>query len=337
MKTMYYVLMINALIFLVFGLIFVVKGADWLVEGSSAVARRLGVSELAIGLTIVAFGTSMPELTVNLFSSFRGASDIAIGNIVGSNIANILLILGIVGILSPMRIQTSTVWKEIPFALLATCLVLVMTNDAILDSSAISVLSRSDGLSLIGFFFIFLWYIVGMKGELQMDDKAVAQPILRSVGMIFIGLTALIIGGKLVVDGATNIALFFGISQALIGFTIVAVGTSVPEFATSVVAARKGKADIAVGNIVGSNIFNIFWILGISAVIRPIPFAPAFNADVLIMIGATMILFFAVHRGHIHRRLLFWKQREDHIVERADGWIMFSGYLAYLCFLIWRG
>lgn len=329
--------MLVGLVFLVFGLLLTVKGADWLVDGASAVARRFGVSELAIGLTVVAFGTSMPELTVNLFSSFSGASDIAIGNIVGSNIANILLILGVSAAISPMRIQTSTVWKEIPFALLGAFLVLIMVNDTLVDGYAVSELSRSDGVALLGFFCIFLWYIAGMKGMTDGDDAEPPKSLLLSLGLLLAGLAGLVIGGKLVVNGATTIALSLGVSQALIGFTVVAFGTSVPELATSIVAARKGKADIAVGNIVGSNIFNTFWILGLSAVIRPIPFAPAFNTDLLIMIAVTVLLFIAVHTGYVHRRLQFWRQRQGHVVERFDGWVMLSCYAAYLAFLVIRG
>lgn len=321
---------------LIAGLVLVVKGADWLVNGASSIARRLGVSELTIGLTIVAFGTSLPELTVNLFASISGANDIAIGNIVGSNTANILLILGISAIVSPLTIQTSTVWKEIPLALLAALTLFVMANDHLIDGYPVSELSRTDGLTLIGFFLIFLWYTVGMqKIEDGHGGKVGTLPV--AAGLTLAGLVLLIVGGKLIVDGATGIVEILGISQALIGLTVVAVGTSIPELATSVVAAKKGKADIAVGNIIGSNIFNIFWILGISATIRPLIFQPALNVDLGMGIVATILLFFVVHTGAFHRRLLFWLQRSGHVIERKEGFLMLLIYVAYIAYLGWRG
>jgi cation:H+ antiporter len=328
--------MLQSILFLVAGLFIVVKGADWLVEGASSLARRIGVSELAIGLTVVAFGTSMPELSVNLLSALNGSTDIAIGNIVGSNIANILLILGIAAIISPMTVQTSTVWKEIPFSLLAAVLVLIMANDHIIDGLSFAELTRSDGLSLIAFFLIFLWYTFGMS---RVDDGTADESkkwsLPMATVMILGGLGLLIVGGKFTVDGATGIATVLGVSQSLIGLTVVAVGTSIPELATSVVAAMKKKADIAVGNVVGSNIFNIFWILGISAVIRPLPFRPEMSIDLLVAIFATVLLFFSSHTGY--RRILFWKQKEGHIINRVDGWCMLASYVLYTGYLVWRG
>ncbi len=330
--------MVLALLFLLVGLALLVKGADWLVDGASSLAKRIGISDLSIGLTVVAFGTSMPELVVNVTSSLSGASDIAIGNIVGSNTANILLILGICAILTNVSVQTSTVWKEIPFALLASAVLYFMANDTLLDGG-IAELTRSEGLVLISFFLIFLWYIAGMRRSdpPSKDEGIRMREFWSSCGFVMAGLTLLIGGGKLTVDGAVTIANALGVSQALIGFTIVAVGTSLPELATSVVAARKGRADIAVGNIVGSNIFNIFWILGVSAIIAPLPFQPAMNVDLLVTIGATILLFFAVHTGFVHKRLLFWKQKENHVIERVDGVIMLLAYAAYIGFLAWRG
>lgn len=321
---------------LIAGLVLVVKGADWLVNGASSIARRLGVSELTIGLTIVAFGTSLPELTVNLFASISGANDIAIGNIVGSNTANILLILGISAIVSPLTIQTSTVWKEIPLALLAALTLFVMANDHLIDGYQVSELSRTDGLTLVGFFLIFLWYTFGMQ-KIEDGHRGKVSPLPVATGLTLAGLVLLIVGGKLIVNGATEIVTVLGISQALIGLTVVAVGTSIPELATSVVAAKKGKADIAVGNIIGSNIFNIFWILGISATIRPLIFQPALNVDLGMGILATILLFLVVHTGAFHRRLLFWQQRSGHIIERKEGFLMLLVYMAYIAYLGYRG
>ena len=328
--------MLLALGLLIAGLVLLVKGADWLVDGASTIARRLGVTELAIGLTIVAFGTSLPELTVNIFSSLTGANDIAIGNIVGSSTANILLILGIAAIVAPLAVQTSTVWKEIPLALLAAVTLFIMANDQWIDGYAISELSRTDGFTLISFFLIFLWYIVGMQRVEDGHEKE-TRTLRIATGMMGAGLLLLVVGGKIAVDGAVSIATFLGVSQALIGLTVVAIGTSLPELATSVVAARKGKADIAIGNIVGSNIFNIFWILGVSASIRHLTFRPELNIDLLVGILATIILFIVVHTGALHRRLLFWQQRSGHIIERKEGFLMLLVYAAYLAYLVWRG
>jgi len=324
---------------LALGLLLLIKGADWLVNGASSIAKRIGISDLTIGLTVVAFGTSMPELVVNILSSLRGANDIAIGNIVGSNIANILLILGISATITKIAVKKSTVWKEIPLALLASVVLLLMANDMLVDGYAISEIGRSDGLAFLAFFLIFLWYIAGMRREDTDDEADGIRPraVLPSIGFILLGLALLMGGGKLAVDGALVIAQSLGISQALIGLTVVAVGTSLPELATSVVAARRGKADIAVGNIVGSNIFNVFWILGVSAVIAPLRFQPAMNVDLLVAIGATVVLFFAVHTGYLHHRLFFWKQKQQHVIERFDGVLMLVLYAVYIGFLVWRG
>lgn len=327
-----------ALIMLAGGLILLVKGADFLVDGASAIARKLRVSELTIGLTIVAFGTSLPELTVNLFSSFSGANDIAIGNVVGSNIANILLILGICAALAPLSVQTSTVWKEIPLSLLAAIVLFTLANDHVINGHVTSELSRGDGLTLVAFFFIFLWYTFGMtKAEPNQTFDEPARGVGMSLLFIVAGLGMLVIGGKLAVDGAVSIANTLGISEALIGLTVVAIGTSLPELATSAVAAYKRKADIAVGNIVGSNIFNIFWILGVSAAIKPLIFQPAMNADLWMVILATLILFYAVHTGYVHHRLVFWKQKEGHVIERSDGILMLVLYVAYTVYVFMRG
>jgi len=331
--------MILAFVFLIVGLGVLVKGADFLVDGAASLAKRVGVSDLTIGLTVVAFGTSMPELVVNVTSSLSGATEIAIGNVVGSNIANILLILGVSSCITSIAVQTSTVWKEIPFALLASVVLLFMANDTLLDGYGVAELSRSEGCTLIAFFFIFLWYIAAMrKADPASEDEGIrVRGFWSSCGFVLAGLALLVGGGKLTVDGAVTIAAALGISQALVGLTIVAVGTSLPELATSVVAARKGRADIAVGNIVGSNIFNIFWILGVSSVIAPLPFRPEMNVDLLVTVAATLLLFFAVHTGFVHRRLLFWKQRQNHVIERLDGIMMLAAYAAYVAYLAWRG
>ncbi|MDD5103849.1 MAG: calcium/sodium antiporter [Candidatus Peribacteraceae bacterium] len=332
--------MLFAVLFLIIGFVLLVKGADWLVDGASAIAKRFGISDLAIGLTIVAFGTSAPELIVNIVASAQGNSDIAIGNVLGSNIANILLILGVSAMIAPVVVQRSTVRKEIPFSLLAAVLLFVMANDALVDGYTHSELSRSDGLALLGFFILFLAYTAGLKLEsskgLSDGKKPPSAPI--SFLLILLGLVGLVAGGKLTVDSAVVIARSLGMSEALIGLTIIAVGTSLPELATSAVAAMKKKADIAVGNIVGSNIFNIFLILGVSATIRPLPFPPASNADLLMVIIATILLFFTIHNGWAAKRIfLWWKQHDQYIIRRWEGALLLTTYVAYIVYIVWRG
>ncbi len=324
-----------------YALFLLIIGFALLVDGASALARRIGVSDLAIGLTIVAFGTSMPEFMVNMVASVQGASDIAIGNVVGSNIFNILLILGISAMIAPIVVQKSTIHKEIPFSLLAAFMLLIFANDTILDGTLNAVLSRAEGLGLLGFFAIFLVYIIGMphsKEEIPLEAGKMQRSIAASSFLVLAGLAALIAGGKLTVDAAVTIARTLGLSEALIGLTIVAAGTSLPELATSTVAAYKKNADIAVGNIVGSNIFNIFWILGVSAVIRPIPFTPAANFDLWVLVATTVLLFFLIHNGWLWRRIfLWWKQRERYIIRRWEGAIMLVLYVAYVAVIAWRG
>ncbi|MBP9801587.1 MAG: calcium/sodium antiporter [Candidatus Moranbacteria bacterium] len=321
--------MILTYLLLPVGFVFLIKGADFLVDGASSVAKRLGVSALAIGLTIVAFGTSAPELIVNIFASIHGNTDIAIGNILGSNIANILLILGISAIIFPLAVKKGTVWKEIPFSLLAVVVMALMASDAFIDGGIFSGLTRVDGLVLIAFFIIFLYYTFGIS-RIQAAD-AVEAPIIhhyslsRSCIMIVFGLVGLTVGGKWIVDAAVALTSTLGVSEALIGLTVVAIGTSLPELATSAMAAYKKDVDIAVGNIVGSNIFNIFWILGISSIINPLPFSSVLTSDVLVAILATLLLFAALFIG------------KRHTLERWQGACFVMLYVSYLVYLVLRG
>ncbi|MCB9808330.1 calcium/sodium antiporter [Candidatus Peribacteria bacterium] len=330
--------MITPLLSLVGGFILLIKGADWLVEGASSIARRIGVSDLVIGLTVVSFGTSAPELIVNIVASFQGSADIAIGNIVGSNISNTLLILGISALIAPLAVQRSTVLKEIPLMLLASLTLLIMANDSIVDGYQLSELSRSDGLAFLGFFIIFIYYTFGLASLKQEDGHTKeTKPIWLALVMFIVGLIGLGVGGNWAVNGATAIALSLGISEALVGLTIVAVGTSLPELAASSVAAYKGNTDIAVGNVVGSNIFNIFWILGLSAVIKPLPFQPAINADLLVVVASAILLFFLVHNGQLHRRLfVWWKQERDYIIRKWEGAVLLLCYVTYIAYIVWR-
>jgi cation:H+ antiporter len=305
----------------VIGVALVIKGADWLVDGSSSLARRLGVSDLAIGLTVVAFGTSLPELTVNVFAVIQNQPEVAIGNVTGSNICNILLVLGGSALLCPIYVQRSTVWKEIPFSLLAQLLLLVMAMDTVLDGAGINILSRTEGFSLLGMFTIFLTYIAGMAKDLPQITEAEEHrtiPPVKSAVFILLGLGLLIIGGKLVVEGAVAIAEQLNLGKGFVAVTLVAVGTSLPELATSLVAAYKKKADIAVGNVVGSNIFNIFLILGISSTLYPIPVPSDMTLSLYVGIIATVILFATLFVG------------KRHCIGRWEGAVMLAMYVIYL-------
>lgn len=295
--------MFLTIILLVAGFILLIKGANYLVDGSSSVAKRFGISSLVIGLTVVAFGTSTPELVVNLISAFKGTTDIAIGNIIGSNIANILLILGLTGVITPIAVKSSTTWKEIPFALLAVLVTGVMANDVLFSGATESFLTRGDGLILLGFFAVFMYYIFGIakNGADEESEDVKTFGTFKSILLIVTGLAFLVIGGKWIVDSATILAKTWGLSEAVIGLTIVAVGTSLPEMITSIVAAVKGRSDIAIGNVVGSNIFNIFWILGITSVIKPLPFSENSNLDMMAVVGATVLLFAWMLVGKKHQ------------------------------------
>jgi len=318
--------MITTLLFFI-GFLLLIKGADLLVDGASSLAQRLGVSALVIGLTIVSFGTSAPELVVNILASLQGNTDIAIGNIYGSNIVNIFFILGLSAMIYPLTVGHGTVWKEIPFALLAVIVVGLLSHDTLIDALPTSALSRIDGFVLMSFFVIFLYYIYGISKQTDKNDVDTipSLSVVRSVCMIIIGIVGLVIGGKWIVDGAVAFATNLGVSQALIGLTVVAIGTSLPELATSAVAAYKKNVDIAVGNIVGSNIFNIFWILGVSAVISPLPFNSLLDVDFVVMFVATVLLFVALFVGR------------KHVIERWQGALFILIYIAYVLYLILRG
>lgn len=310
-------------ILFVVGFVLLIKGADWLVDGSVSIAQRLKVPDLVVGLTVVAFGTSAPELSVNIVASINGNNGLAIGNIVGSNIFNILFILGICAMVKNLTVKRSTVWAEIPMSLFAALLLGYMVNDTVTDANAINQISRADGWVLLAMFGLFLFYILRLaKNDVSDEVPQVAKMNLASaVGLVALGLAGLIIGGKWIVDGAIEIALSLGYSETFIGLTVVAMGTSLPEFATSVAAVRKGNTDIAIGNVIGSNIFNIFWILGVSALINPVTFDVAENMSVYTCIGASLILFILLFVGIRHQ------------IQRWQGLamlVMYVGYIAYL-------
>ena len=313
---------------LIIGFILLIKGAGFLVDGASSIARRLNISDLVIGLTVVAFGTSAPELFVNIIASAKGNTDIAIGNVLGSNIANILLILGVSSMIYPLTVTKGTVWKEIPLSLLAALLLAVLANDQWIDKSGSSALTRIDGLVFLSIFIIFLYYsfsiakrIEGMEEHIPLKQYGMG----RSVLLVVSGLIGLTLGGKWIVDGAVYFALSLGMSQSLVGLTLVALGTSLPELATSAVAARKKNVEIAVGNVVGSNIFNIFFVLGTSAILKPLPFHLKNNVDISMVLLANILLFFSMFTGK--KRLL----------DRWEGVVFVVLYVGYVLFLVIQG
>lgn len=317
--------MLTYLLF-VAGFIILIKGAAWLVDGSASVARRFGISEIVVGLTIVSMGTSTPELVVSVFSSLKGNPEIVVGNVVGSNIVNILFILGLSAVIFPLTVKKNTTYKEIPFALLSALIIMIMGGDTLFDFENSAVVTSGDGLVLLGFFAIFMYYIFAIaKQEPVPGDKAEVLPLWKSVVMITLGLIALVFGGRWIVDGATEIAMQFGVSNSLIGLTIVAIGTSLPELATSAVAAYKKNTDIAIGNVVGSNIFNAFFILGVSSLIQPVPVLPRNIVDFAMNILASVLLFVFLFIG------------KRHILERWQGAAFIMIYVAYIVYLVKLG
>lgn len=315
--------MLTYILFII-GVFLLLKGGDLLVDGASSFAKNRNISPIVIGLTIVAFGTSAPEMIVNVIAAFSGNTDIAIGNVLGSNIVNIFLILGISAMIYPISAKRNTVLKEIPFSLLAAVLVAFTANDVLIDKAAHSEISRIDGLVYLLFFCVFMYYIFGITRSendiLEVDVQKTSDK--KAFLFIFLGLVGLFFGGKWIVEGAVQIAKTFEVSESLIGLTIVAIGTSLPEMATSAIAAFKKQTDIAIGNVVGSNIFNIFWVLGLSSIIRPLPFNEAGNVDILMTIASSLLLFWFMFIGN--RRML----------DRWKGLLMTLIYIMYLAYLI---
>ncbi len=317
-------------IFLLLGFVLLIKGADWLVKGATAVASRFGVSDLIIGLTIVSMGTSLPELIISIIASAKGSSGLAIGNVLGSNIANILLILGVTAIICDLPVHRNTILSELPFSLSAALLIGFLANTSLgYKTDQDLMISQTDGIIILFFFLLFMVYILVVAREDQQNRTGeipeVHAPLTRNLLLILAGIASLFFGGKWVVDGAVYIAGLYGMSETFIGLTVVALGTSLPELVTSVMAALKKNTDIAVGNAIGSNIFNLLWILGISAVVRPLPFNVASNVDILVVIASTCLIFLALIVG---RRL---------VIKRVEGIVFLLAYLAYLVFVVIRG
>ncbi|WP_347158223.1 calcium/sodium antiporter [Pontibacter chitinilyticus] len=321
--------MLLYLLFIV-GFVFLIKGADVLVSGASAIASRFGLSEMVVGLTIVSFGTSLPELIINILSSIQGQSELAIGNVFGSNVANLLLILGITALICPLPIKRNTILSEIPFSLIATLLVGFLANATLFDAKEQLYISRPDGAILLFFFVLFMAYIYNISktnhDKAPPENSVAFMPLSKAVLLIGVGVVGLFLGGKWVVDGALYLGASLGMSESFMGLTVVALGTSLPELVTSVVAARRNNTDIAVGNVVGSNIFNLLWILGVSALIRPLPFDLVSNSDIVMMILASTILILVLPLG-----------KQKNTIGRWSGALFVLLYCCYISFLVWRG
>jgi len=325
----------NILVFIA-GIALLLKSADYLVDGATQLARRLGISPLVVGLTVVAFGTSVPEFTVNIIASLGGEAALTVGNIVGSNISNIGLIMGLTALLYPIHIKQSTITKEIPMMLLAALVLVTAVADRYSNHGFVpDTLGRNDGVVLLLVFSVFLYYLIGVvvkqsnhkntnQDEFKKDFRKENIQLAKIIGLIIMGLAGVILGGKLTVDSATGIATALGVSQVLIGLTVVAIGTSLPELITSLVAAKKNHDDIAVGNIVGSNIFNTLPVLGVSAIINPINFEPAWYLDLFVMLVFSLLM-------------LVFSITYNRKIERWEGGVMLGCYIAYILFTVIRG
>ncbi len=311
-------MLFSELLLLAVGFVLLVKGADWFVDGSAGIADRFGIPQLVIGLTIVAMGTSAPEAAVSITAALKGNADIAVGNVVGSNILNIFVILGLASVITSIAVAKTTIRYEIPIMLAVTLLLLAF---GVTDSN----INRWEGIALLLCFAGYLAYMFVMvkRGEMQSEEMTTTQkPVWKLLLMGVVGLGLIIWGSDLSVDSATALAKRFGISEKFIGLTIVALGTSLPELFTSVIAARKGNADIAIGNIVGSNIFNILFVLGASALIIPVPFEAGFVLDCLVAVLAGVVLWLCTFR----------KKK----LTRTGGVIMLLCYAVYFAYLLMK-
>ena len=322
------------ILLLIGGLILILLGANGLTDGAASVAKRFRIPPIVIGLTIVAFGTSAPELTVSVSSALKGSADIAIGNVVGSNIFNTLMIVGCTALFAPIVITRNTLRKEIPLCILSSIVLLIWANDVFLDKAPENILNRVDGLLLLCFFVIFMGYTFAIASKPVTTEQQAEHPVIeeeteikslpwwQSILYIIGGLAALIYGGQLFVDGATGIARNLGVSESIIGLTLVAGGTSLPELATSIVAALKKNPEIAIGNVIGSNLFNIFFVLGCSASITPLHLSGITNFDLFTLVGSGILLWLFG---------LFFAKRT---ITRIEGGIMILCYVAYTVVLI---
>ncbi|SHF71545.1 calcium/sodium antiporter [Ornithinibacillus halophilus] len=315
-----------AYILLVVGFVLLIKGADFFVEGSSNIARLLRVPSILIGLTIVAFGTSSPEATVSIIAALEGSSDVSLGNVVGSNIFNLTLVVGIAAIIFPLKVETETIVKEIPFTLLASGALLILISDVFLQGEERNLLTRSDGLIFLLFLSVFLYYVfeVALKNRNKTKNEPIPVNVKwpKNIVVTVLGLVGIVIGGEMVVSNGTEIAYSLGMSETLVGLTIIAVGTSLPELVTSITAALKKESEIALGNIVGSNIFNILFVLGSASVISPLVVNTKVFTDIFVMIILTVLL------------MIF--SRTKFRVGKIEGSVLVILYILYMIFIILR-
>ena len=310
---------------LIIGFVLLIKGADWLVDGASSVASNFKVSKLLIGLTIVAFGTGAPELAVSFSSLINGSTDILVGNVIGSNIINVLLLIGIAAVIRPIKVQKDTVSKELPLLLLISTALIILLLDVNLAEAVINTFSRADAIICLLFFCIFLYYLFSLARKNKKEAKKVEKPkykIGKSFLFVILGLVGVVGGSQLVVNSASIIATTIGISERIISLTIIALGTSLPELVTTVMAAKKGESDLLVGNIVGSNIFNICIVLAL-----PVAFAGGITPNNFEVIDLTMLVISSV--------LLCFLARRDHKITRTDGFLMLAIFLLYYGFIIY--
>lgn len=321
------------------GLFAVVKGADWLTDGGAAIARRYGISTLVIGFTIVAFGSSAPEFVVSIVSAIKGNTDMAIGNVVGSNIFNILAIMGITALVAPVPVSRSNVRYDLPFILLSSAIVILTILDGFFNGDSVNIISRSEGLIMLCIFAVFMSYTYAIalsdrkaaaccneaENEDAEEDNKPTIPIWKATMMVVVGLVCLILGGDWLVDGASGIATLMGLSQSIIALTIVSIGTSAPELAASVVAARKGDTAMALGNIVGSVVFNVFFVLGSSAVIFPLSMGNITLIDLGILMTASVMLWWFCKFG-----------KRSYVLTRWEGSAMIILQVLYYAFLIYN-
>ena len=314
--------MLLSIICFVVGIALVIFGADWLTKGASDLARHLKMSELMIGLTIVAIGTSLPELVISVSSALSGNSGISLGNILGSNIFNGMLILGTTALIAPIVFSGKMLSRELPFNLLASVVILLVSGSMLVGGAPGEYITRYNGLILLCFCAVFVRYTFSLRGN--EEDSAAQQPMSMGKILLFIagGLAALIVGGKMFVSGASDIARGFGLSEALIGITIVSAGSSLPELAVSVNAARKGNVGIALGNVLGSNILNVFFILGCSATISPISLEGFTPVDYYVLLASSLFIY------------LFCAFFGKNKITRWEGGLLVAGYVAYLVYLI---
>lgn len=304
--------MLINIVLLVMGLVVVLKGADWLTDGAVNIASRFGVSQMVIGLTIVAMGTSMPELCVSMVSALKGTPDLAVGNVVGSNTLNTLLIVGCSALVAPIMVKRSSVRRDIPFAVLASLLMLIFCLDGGID--------RLDAALLFILFAVFMFVTVKYGKNEGTEAKTTAAPLGKAALLLVVGLVCLILGSNLFVDNASFVASTLGVSDAVIGLTIVAGGTSLPELATSMVSAKKGNSDIAIGNVIGSNVFNILMIIGVTGLVKPMHIKGITSLDLIVMLASMLLLWFFC--------------RTTYKVKRWEGAVLAISYIAYLAWLI---